>query len=236
MNLDVLSVQHSYLNINVKLIQILGLDTAAYLTTVLDALHQAVKKNKVDDKGFFRIDRKYVNEKTGLATSEQKQCDERLMSISLLMRDADKAELISIDVGAIMKLIQEDDSKLTDKIKLNLAKLKKTEKEALKKEQYNRYLKSLVKTTDFEVRDAFFVWIDAMDGSLTKATVPVAESAIDAYTTVKAIKIKLLEIMASNGWRDTTWAIKRYEQEYARKADTQRVATSIADINTNNKF
>ena len=128
MNLDLLSARNCDLVIKEKLIQMIGLDTAAHLTVVLDALHQAVKKGKVNEQGYFKLDRKYANERTGLSTTEQKHCEDRLIAINVMKRDPETANLLAVDSGAVVQLIQQDDAKFTDQIKLTLAKHKKTGK------------------------------------------------------------------------------------------------------------
>jgi len=237
MNLDILSIRNCYLTINEKLIQMIGLDTAAYLTVVLDALHQAVKKGKVNEQGFFKLDRKYANERTGLSTTEQKHCDDRLIAINVMKRDPETLNLLSVDAGAVVQLIQQDDAKFTDQIKLALAKTKKAENDEYKKEQIIRAAKAQVKTTDFEIRQAIFDWIEAMDGTLRKTAIGLVEDAVDAYTKDKQVKIKLYQILAVNTWREVQWAINRYERDYKPKGlGEQRVATSTADINLSKKF
>ena len=237
MNLDILSTRNCYLSINEKLIQMIGLDTAAYLTVVLDALHQAVKKGKVNDEGYFKLDRKYANERTGLSTTEQKHCDDRLIAIGLMRRDTDTLNLLSVDVGAVVKFIQQDDAKFIDQVKLALAKTKKAEADEYKKEQIIRIAKAQVKTTDFEIRQSIFDWIEAMDGTLKKAQVGLVEDAIDAYSKDKQVKIKLFQILAINSWRDPQWAISRYERDYKPKGlGEQKTATSLADVNTRKVF
>ena len=239
MNLDLLSSRNCQLCINEKLIQMLGLDTAAYLTVVLDALHQAVKKNRIDDNGFFKLDRKYANERTGLSTTEQKHCDDRLIAVGLMQRDAETLNLLSVDVGAVVRFIQQDDAKFVDQIKLTLAKTKKAENDEYKKEQILRVAKAQVKTTDFEIRQAIFDWIEAMDGTLKKAQVGLVEDAVNSYTKDKKVKIKLFQILAINNWRDPQWAINRYEKDYAAKTGQlgeQKTATSLFDLNTGTKF
>ena len=237
MNLDILSTRNCYLSINEKLIQMIGLDTAAYLTVVLDALHQAVKKGKVNDEGYFKLDRKYANERTGLSTTEQKHCDDRLIAIGLMRRDTDTLNLLSVDVGAVVKFIQQDDAKFIDQVKLTLAKTKKAEADEYKKEQIIRIAKAQVKTTDFEIRQSIFDWIEAMDGTLKKAQVGLVEDAIDAYSKDKQVKIKLFQILAINSWRDPQWAISRYERDYKPKGlGEQKTATSLADVNTRKVF
>ena len=237
MNLDILSTRNCYLSINEKLIQMIGLDTAAYLTVVLDALHQAVKKGKVNDEGYFKLDRKYANERTGLSTTEQKHCDDRLIAIGLMRRDATTLNLLSVDVGAVVKFIQQDDAKFIDQVKLTLAKTKKAEADEYKKEQIIRIAKAQVKTTDFEIRQSIFDWIEAMDGTLKKAQVGLVEDAIDTYSKDKQVKIKLFQILAINSWRDPQWAISRYERDYKPKGlGEQKTATSLADVNTRKVF
>ena len=237
MNLDLLSTRNCQLCINEKLIQMLGLDTAAYFTVVLDALHQAVKKGKVNEQGFFKLDRKYATERTSLTTTEQKHCDNRLIAIKLMRRDEETLNLLSVDAGAVVQLIQQDDAKLIDQIKLTLAKTKRAEDDEYKKEQIIRIAKAQVKTTDFEVRQSIFDWIEAMDGTLKKAQVGLVEDAIDNYTKDKQVKINLFQILAINNWRDPMWAINRYERDYKPKGlGEQKTATSIADVNTRKAF
>ena len=236
MNLDILSIRNCYLSINEKLIQMLGLDTAAYLTVVMDALHQAVKKDKVNDQGFFKLDRKYANERTGLSTNEQKHCDDRLIAVGLMKRDPETLNLLSLDIGAVVKLIQQDDAKVVDQIKLALAKTKKAENDEYKKEQIIRAVKAVVKTTDFDVRTAIFEWIEAMDGTLKKPAVTLVEDAINNYTKDKQVKIKLFQILAINTWRDPQWAINRYENTYKKGLGEQKTATSMSDVNLSKKF
>ena len=237
MNLDLLSTRNCCLTINEKLIQMLGLDTAAHLTVILDALHQAKKKNRINEDGYFKLDRKYATERTGLTTAEQKHCEDRLILVNLLKRDAETLNLLSVDVGAVVQFIQQDDAKFIDKVKLTLAKQKKDENDEYRKEQMARAIKTAVKTTDFELRQAIFDWIDAMDGTLRKAAVPLVEDAINAYTKDKQVKIKLFQIMAINSLRDPQWAINRYERDYKPKGlGEQKVATSLFDVDMTNKF
>ena len=215
----------------------LGLETAAYLTVVMDALHQAVKKGKLNDHGYFKLDRKYALERTGLTTNEQKHCDDRLIAIGLMQRDAETLNLLSLDIDAIIQLIKQDEAKIVDQIKLTKAKTKKAEADEYKKEQILKITKAQVRTTDFEIRQAIFNWIEAMDGTLRKAQVGLVEDAVDAYTKDKQVKIKLFQILAINTWRDPQWAIKRYENDYKPKGlGDQRTATSLWDVDMSKKF
>ena len=124
MNLDILST-YSYTKFNIRLANIVGLHPAIYLSVVLDALNQAVKKGKVGEDGYFKLDRKYVNEKTTLSTSEQKDCDVILMKAGLLERKPDKLDNLKVAVQGIVELLQTDDESTIAHIQEEISKSRK---------------------------------------------------------------------------------------------------------------
>ena len=107
-------------------------------------------------------------------------------------------------------------------------------------------MKNKVKETDFELREAWFDWVDSLQGKANVKTVEIAEAALAKYTSSKQVKLAVLEKATINGYRDITWAISLVEKEknYSSKTfSTNRltpakpnVATSKADINPNIKF
>lgn len=211
MNLDILSITHNYGSYNVKLANLVGLEVACYFQVLVDALHQAVKKNKVNADGFFRIDRKYVCEKTTLSTSQQKQCDEILASAGLLLRHSDRNDLISMDLAAAVQLLQGNDSKLESDIKASVAKIKLAEKNSNNVQFISQSLKNKIKETDFDIRNALFDWVDSLQGKANATTVEVFERDLNNYTTDKNVKLKIIEIAAVNGYRLFEWSSKIYE-------------------------
>ena len=213
MNLDILSISHNYSSYNVKLANIVGLEVACYWQVLVDALHQAVKKNKVNSEGYFRIDRKYVCEKTTLSTKQQKLCDDILASAGLLRRSTDRNDLISMDLSAALQLLQEDDSKLETNLKETVARIRLAEKSADQSQFVSQSLKNKVKETDFDIRNALYDWIDSLNGKANTTTVEVFERNLNSYTADKNAKLKILEIAAVNGYRDFDWSKKIYEEK-----------------------
>ena len=76
MLIELLSMSN-YVNFNVKLAHILGLNTAIYLSQIMDINEKAIRKDKVD-KNFFTIDRNYITSRTTIAEKEQKEIENNL--------------------------------------------------------------------------------------------------------------------------------------------------------------
>lgn len=248
MHLDALSITHNYLNINIKLAQIIGLTNAAYVSVALDALYQAKKKNKIDADGFFKLDRKYVFRQTTLSTAEQKQCEKELETLGLVLRNENKTDSIAFDVGAVYSLITTDDEKVLDEAKTKLGQIQKVDKELAKKDALIVYFKKLIKEVDFDVREALYNWVEAIDGKCNKQTILMFEEDLNKYTQNKKDKLAIIKLATINGWREASWAINRFERDGKQlvqnntisntsgKKAGENVATSLADIDLTRTF
>ena len=96
------------------------------------------------------------------------------------------------------------------------AKSKKSTAKATKQDMIKFNLKKAIKETDEEVKTAYYNWIDSiLDGKnfLTKQVVEIFESTIQAFSTVKAIKLKIIEIAIVHSYKDATWAINIYNKD-----------------------
>ena len=242
MNLDLISTTYGQTTFNIKLAHILGLKTALYVSVITDALYQAKKKNKVSETGYFVIDRKYVYEMTTLTTPEQKECEKILNTLGYLVNGT-KVNSISVDVGGIVKLVTEDDEKKIESIKTEITKLTSVDKEAQKEEALSKALKSKIKETDFEIRDALFGWVDSLQGKANIKTVEIFENELNKYTRDKKVKLELLKKATLNGYRDLSWVINVYEKEHNIKPTPSKqtgqainVARSLSEVNTRNGF
>ena len=76
MLLDVFDNDNS-ISVNYRTIQIFGLPTAVYLTELINIYKKATRKNKLVEDGYFKVDRKYVNNVLCLTPEEQIICDLR---------------------------------------------------------------------------------------------------------------------------------------------------------------
>ena len=196
------------LRLNKRLIKIAGFEVAAYWAELQSVLKQVVKKQTMDEKGFFLLDRSYVERETTLTVSKQLKCEEKLIELGVLLRDAENPNKIAIAVNGMVAVITDEDT----------TKLKKTGKtsadaKAAKIAGIKATMKKAIVETDPEIRAAYERWIDGMIDAancrFTKAVVQVFEKTVTEYTNNKAIRLQIIEIATINSYKDATWAINR---------------------------
>lgn len=196
------------LRLNKRLIKIAGFEVAAYWAELQSVLKQVVKKQTMDEKGFFLLDRSHVERETTLTVSKQLKCEEKLIELGVLLRDAENPNKIAIAVNGMVAVITDEDT----------TKLKKTGKtsadaKAAKIAGIKATMKKAIVETDPEIRAAYERWIDGMIDAancrFTKAVVQVFEKTVTEYTNNKAIRLQIIEIATINSYKDATWAINR---------------------------
>ena len=212
MLIELLSMSN-YVHFNVKLAQILGLHTAIYLGQITDINEKAIRKNKVDEN-FFTIDREYITKRTTIPEKEQKEIENNLIKIGILERSDKDSNTLLLNLTVLTSILMSPDEDLLKNVE-DLAKPKKSKTKA---EKIIENLKENIITTNPELRQAYFDWIDAVyskDGFMTKAAVIAAQSNIDKFSQRNLdIALKVLEIATINGYRDITWAINNYNKDY----------------------
>lgn len=196
------------LRLNKRLVKLAGFEVAAYWAELQSVLKQVVKKQTMDEKGFFLLDRSYIERETTLTVSKQLKCEEKLIELGVLLRDAENPNKIAIAVNGMVAVITDEDT----------TKLKKTGKtsadaKAAKIAGIKSTMKKAIVETDPEIRAAYERWVDGMIDAancrFTKAVVQVFEKTVTEYTNNKAIRLQIIEIATINSYKDATWAINR---------------------------
>lgn len=202
----------NYVNFNIKLAQILGLKPAIYLSQIMDINEKAIRKNKVDNN-YFTIDRKYIESRTTLTADEQSAIEKDLLNIGILERDTEKKNTISLNITMLTSIMMTPDEDLLKDIS-SLSKAKKK----TKSEVIEEHLKNNILTTNVELRDAYYEWIEsvlAKKGAMTKAAVIHAQPTLDNFCNRNLdVALKVLEIASIHGYEDINWAINSYNKEY----------------------
>ena len=221
------------LRLNKRLVKIAGFEVAAYWAELQSILKQVVKKQTMDEKGFFPLDRDYVERETTLTIAKQLKCDEKLMSLGVLLKDPEDPNKIAIAVNGMVAVITDEDT----------TKLKKTGKtsadaKAAKVAGIKATMKKAILEDDLELRAAYERWIDGMidaqNCKFTKAVVQVFEKTITGYTTDKALRLKIIEIATTNSYKDATWAINRIYNpgkftQTTTKLPEQKICTGVSN-------
>lgn len=196
------------LRLNKRLVKIAGFEVAAYWAELQSILKQVVKKHAADEQGFFILDRDYVERETTLTVTKQLKCDDKLVSLGVMVKDAANPNRLAIGVNNMVEVITDED---TTKLKKTNA-VKKDEK-AAKIAGIKATMKKAILETDPEVHAAYERWIegmvDAANCRFTKAVVQLFEKTITEYTTDKATRLKIIEIATASSYRDATWAINK---------------------------
>lgn len=214
MLIELLSMSN-YVQFNVKLAHILGLNSAIYIGQLMDINEKAIRKNKVDGD-YFTIDREYITSRTTLSEEEQLSIDESLVKLGILERAEGNPSTLLLDITVLTSIMMSPDEDLLKDISGIVKKKPKRSKAEVIKDS----LKTNIITQNSELRQAYFNWIDAVyekDGWMTKQAVVAAQSQIDTFSNRNLdIALKVLEIASINGYRDITWAINNYNKDYSK--------------------
>ena len=221
------------LRLNKRLTKLAGFEVAAYWAELQSIIKQVVKKHTADEFGFFTLDRDYVERETTLSVAKQLKCEEKLISMGVVMKDPNNPNKLAISVENMVEIITDEDTK---KLKKSTA-VKKDEK-AAKIAGIKETMKKAIMETDVELRHAYERWvegmIDAANCRFTKAVVQLFEKTVTEHTTDKATRLRIIEIATANSYKDATWAISRLSNtrptfNTATKLPEQKICTGVSD-------
>ena len=203
----------NYVSYNIKLAQILGLKPAVYLSQIMDINEKAIRKNKIDNN-FFTIDRKYVESRTTLTKDEQISIEKDLLDIGILEKTPEKKNSICLNITVLTSIMMTPDE---DLIK-DISSLSKGKKKKTKSEVIEQNLKDNILTTNEELRDAYYEWIESVltkKGMMTKAAVIHAQPILDNFSNRNLdVALKVLEIASIHGYENLEWAINSYNRDF----------------------
>ncbi len=221
------------LRLNKKLVKIAGFEIAAYWAELQSILKQVVKKQTADERGFFTLDRDFMERETTLTVAKQLKCDEKLLSLGVLLKDPEDPNKISIAVNGMVALITDEDTK-----KLKKSGRTTADDKAAKIAGIKATMKKALLEDDLELRAAYERWIDGMvdaqNCKFTKAVVQLFEQTVTGYTKDKALRLKIIEIATVNSYRDATWAISRIYNtgkftQTTTKLPEQKICTGVSN-------
>ena len=221
------------LRLNKRLVKIAGFEVAAYWAELQSILKQVVKKQTADEKGFFTLDRDYVERETTLTVAKQLKCEEKLITMGVVMKDPENPNRLAISVTNMVEIITDEDTTKLKKKSANSVDVKAAKVAGIK-----ATMKKAILETDLELRAAYERWvegmIDAANCRFTKAVVQLFEKTVTEYTPDKAKRLKIIEIATVNSYKDATWAINRLSSTRptavgATKLPEQKICTGVSD-------
>ena len=221
------------LRLNKRLIKLYGFEVAAYWAELQSILKQVVKKSTADERGFFTLDRDFMERETTLSVAKQLKCDETLVAMGVAMKDPENPNRLAISVENMIEIITNEDTK-----KLKKTKAVQKDEKAAKIAGIKANMKKAILETDYNTRLAYERWVDGMvdaqNCKFTKAVVQLFEKTITEYTQDRDLRIKIIEIATTNSYKDATWAINRVYNpgkftSPATKLPEQKICTGVSD-------
>ena len=213
MLLDLLSLDN-YVNYNIKVAELLGLHTAIYLSELMNINEKAVRKLKVNDE-YFTVDRKYITQRTTLSKDEQLKIDNQLLELGILNRNEQNQNILTLNINKLISMLNNGVELEEEIVK---PKQKSVGKKLTKEEQSKQQMKECLDVVNPELYCAYCEWIDAVFAKLhwmSQKAVKVAQTLIDeASQRDLDVALKILEIATINGYKDMSWAIKNYKENY----------------------
>ena len=228
--LDLMSLDNHVL-FNVNIARVFGISTAVYWGEVLNVLGKVQKKKTYNEEGFFKLDRKYIEQKTTLTLEEQLLCDYYLIEADILHPSGTDTDTISVDVEAMMNLIAKGEKKELDKLAKKVKSNKQTKAES-RRAGILKNLKLGIKE-DEPLKTALDNWVDAIFAAkkpLGAAARDIFIKTVKEYSTDPNVQVKVIEYATVKAYTVAEWAIKIYESNKASgQIATQKVCTGLKD-------
>lgn len=241
MYLDLVS-SDSYNSYNIKIAHVFGLKTAVYWSEIINIARKAINKKKLDDDGYFKVDRKYIFNQTTLTTEDQYEIDKKLASVGVTGIKSADPDQISLDIPLMVSLTTNDDLDLLTSISKKATIKSKKETQISKRSIIIQNIKNSIVEPNETVKEALINWVDTMfagtKGYLSKKQLEIFQTTLNNYANTDInLKLKIIEIAIVHSYRDCQWAINVYEKDkQIRPRTTIQVQANMSTIDKNQVF
>lgn len=225
--LDILSPD-AYGQFNRRLAKLTSLNSAIYFQEILDISSQVVKKKKFDSEGFFKLDRKYIEDRTTLDEAAQVLADAELTNLGVLEGHAIETDKVRIKLNELTNILVDDTITPTKSLKKKIGASKEQAKESRRAGIIGGMMRFITET-DEDILNEYHNWMEAVYENkyyLTKQQVITFESDLKAYTTDKKTMLELLKVAKLTGYRVFDWVKSSYEKnkKIEKANDTSKLA------------
>lgn len=238
---DIMSTDNN-MTINRTAAKMFGLTTAVYISELCNILVKVRAKKTYDQSGFFKLDRRYVKERTTLGSAEQREAEQILVNAGCMMKRDDPENCICVDMQALVGLItgcDVKDMKLVVSAAKEDMKAKKqesrTEAAAKKKEAIVANMMRVANEESDLVKQALENWIMQMlkvgRGKFTLETFKIGISVISKYSD--SDKKKILDTAVANGWSNLEWIVNSMSksgQLKPRSTKEHKLSGGLSDV------
>lgn len=216
MLIDILCLDN-YMNYNVKIAQMFGLNVAVYLSALLNIYSKVITKKKfLNNSNYFAIDRKYIKERTTLTEEEQIDIDKKLKKLNILEINEYTNNIVKLNIDSIASVLDIDDKTIQKTLSSIVKKVTKPKKTNDNQDQITK-VKSFIHCADSELTQLYNDWIDAVFAKgnvLTIKMVQLFQDKINEFAKGSTdLKIELLNTAIITGYKDADYVISTYQRK-----------------------
>lgn len=227
------------LSVNIELIKVLGLESAAYCSILTTINRKAYRKGKLIEEEYFKLDRKYIKEILGYDKKAQLDIEKVLYRLEIIVKNKSDEDLIKIDTEKLASYLSADEETL-ERLK-KIAKVETTVNKKVSKidgikEKMRSYFEEC---SNEELKEAFNNWVDSVvekRGAQTKVVCNMFKEDIINYSKGDLdVALAVIKVATIQGWADASWSINSYEKSKAtskRKAHNLEVKPVTKPINS----
>lgn len=220
MLIELLSTSN-YVSFNIKLANLLGLQTAIYISEIMNVNDKAIRKDKVSESS-FSLDRDYITKRTTISVEEQLEIDKNLIKLGIVEKPNDDVNCLVLNINILTTLLMSSDEELLENVE-HLSKLKNKKSKTTKADAIRQNLKTNIVTTNVELIEAYSDWIDAVyakQGWMSKKAVTIGQGVVDNFSNRDLdVALTVISIAAMHGYVDMQWAINKYVEQHKLKRD-----------------
>jgi len=180
-----------------------------------------MRKDKLVNGDFIKIDRNYIYEQTTLTIEKQIKIDINLQKHGVIEKDFDDNDLIKLDTNKLATILTSDNDTMYEELQKITTKQirvdKNTKQNAMQSKLYN-----YVNTGNESLNDSLYGWINScVKGKgvyLNKQLVEKFQKDLYAYCKGNLeIGLEIVNIATMYSYRDCSWAIRIYERDVKEK-------------------
>ena len=220
--------QSNYQSYNVIIARTFGLETAVYLNALVEINEKAIRKNKLFED-HFNINRKYITDRTTLTISQQKSIEDTLESVDIIHKNG--TDCIRVDIDTLVSLMAaENEGVIKDlsALKHNTSYRNQKGMSILKAVKSN-----INKSYPDDLRLAYEEWLDVIMnkfGFVSKQMLFQAQICVDKEANHDMDKaINIIHIASANGWKDMSYAVKKYNQSNSNLVKVHRNKIDVSE-------
>lgn len=208
---------------NVGIAKIFGVCSSIFLTCLQDEYDLQLSNKKLNLNNTMSISRQAIYDRTGLDDDKQKEVESSLIECGVLtvkpLQNVPNKNYYVLNTKQLDKIISapEPIKVIENENAIPLIKKPRVEPQSKRKTMIAN-LKGRIKTESPIIRQYMCDWIDSVyvnpKGFMSPSSLNISEEELNTFTKGDEDKqIEILKIAIKNGWRDISWAIKRYVEQ-----------------------